>query len=56
MEIKECKLNKESNCTCYLKPCKEVDDCAVKLLIRKGLTVEDCFILKSFFGENKINK
>lgn len=53
MEIKECKLNKESNCTCYLKPCKGVDNCAVKLLIKKGLTVEDCFILKSFFGENK---
>lgn len=48
MEIKECKLNKESNCACYLKSCKKVDDCAVKLLMKKGFTVEDCFILKSF--------
>lgn len=56
MEIKECNLNKESNCTCYLKPCGKVDDCAVKLLIKKGFTVSQIHSLSTFFGENKINK
>jgi hypothetical protein len=53
MEIKECKLNDKGQCTAYLKPCAKIDDCASKLLMKKGLTVENCFILKSFFGENK---
>lgn len=34
-DIKECKLNKNSNCTCYLEKCSEISDCALKLMRKK---------------------
>jgi hypothetical protein len=36
-EIKMCKLNEYGQCACYLKPCVKIDDCALKLLIKKEL-------------------
>lgn len=37
MEIKECNLNEKGHCTCYLKQCVEIEDCATKLIIKKNL-------------------
>ena len=36
-EIKECHLNKNGNCTCYLKQCSAVADCATKLIIQRNM-------------------
>jgi hypothetical protein len=52
MEIKQCKLNEKGHCTAYLKPCVEIDDCATKLLMSKGLSLEEISVL-SLFAENK---
>jgi hypothetical protein len=53
MEIKECKLNNKSECTAYLKPCVEINDCATKLLMKKGFSVFQIDSLSNFFAENK---
>lgn len=34
--MEECSLYKEGYCTCYLKQCLEVQDCAPKLLSKKN--------------------
>ena len=36
-DIKDCPLNEKGYCTCYLKLCKEVSDCAPKLIIKKNM-------------------
>lgn len=36
-EIKDCKLNVEGFCECYLKKCTVIKDCSLKILIKKGL-------------------
>ena len=36
-EIKECHLNKNGNCTCYLEKCVEISDCATKLIIQRNI-------------------
>jgi hypothetical protein len=35
-EIKDCKLNKKGFCECYLKNCIEINDCAVKILMKRN--------------------
>lgn len=35
MENKLCDLNEDGYCTCYLKSCDKIEDCAPKLLINK---------------------
>jgi hypothetical protein len=37
MNYKECNLNKKGNCECYLKPCKEIKDCAPKLIMERNM-------------------
>lgn|GEM_PF-4596312 len=37
MVFKDCHLYKEGYCTCYLKKCIEVSDCAPKLTIKKNM-------------------
>jgi hypothetical protein len=49
MEIKECKLNDKGQCTAYLEPCVKIDNCATKLLIRKGLSLEEINCIDSLF-------
>jgi hypothetical protein len=51
MEIKECKLNEKGQCTAYLKPCAKIDDCASKLLMKKGLSLEEISVLSLFSAE-----
>ncbi len=36
-EIKDCKLNVKGLCECYLKKCIQVNDCSLKLLIKRGV-------------------
>jgi hypothetical protein len=35
--MKDCELNKDGHCTCYLKKCETIKDCAPKLIIRRNL-------------------
>lgn len=35
--ITDCKLNKSGYCTCYLKLCYVVEDCAPKLIVERNM-------------------
>ena len=35
--IEDCQLNKKGYCTCYLKQCYEIEDCAPKLILKKNM-------------------
>ncbi len=37
MENKECNLNEKGFCTCYLKECVSILDCAPKLIIKRNM-------------------
>ena len=39
LNIEDCQLNDKGKCTCYLKQCWEVSDCAPKLIIKKNMLV-----------------
>lgn len=35
--MKECKLNEKGKCTCYLKKCINIKDCAPKLIVKRNM-------------------
>lgn len=39
LNVKDCQLNDKGYCTCYLKQCYEISDCAPKLIIKKNMAV-----------------
>ena len=53
MEIKQCKLNEKSQCTAYLEPCSNINDCALKLFVRKGSSLEEIDYFNLFLTEIK---
>lgn len=38
-DMKECNLNENGYCICYLKRCYEIEDCAPKLIMERNLRV-----------------
>lgn len=37
VNIKDCQLNDKGYCTCYLKECSAVEDCAPKLITQRNM-------------------
>lgn len=37
MDIPECHLNEKGKCTCYLKKCQDIQDCALKIITKRNL-------------------
>lgn len=35
--MKECKLNENGFCICYLKKCNIIKDCAPKLIVKRNM-------------------
>ena len=42
--IKDCQLNRKGYCTCYLKQCHEVEDCAPKLITKRNMESVDSIL------------